>query len=341
MIKLKTLSVPLAASLLTTWVYAAPSYTAAPLPIPSNASVSGIDINNSVEMAGQTLLTGYGQDAAYWPNDRQIQSLGLPYGMNYSESKAINDYGSVVGNYSFASGSYGVAVWTRGQVSEAFNISGAYGIDAADINNGGDIVGTLIFRLSSDPYPRPYTFIRSGGRTTVLVRPTNWMPNIFKGQPEASSSALFINNVGAIVGEVDGYHYYYNGQFNLLALEPAAMNDQGMIVGKDLFRCLSFNPETGASIANFDTQSHLTGCSSSDINETNVVVGQFEASSGESHGFVFDQSFYDLNSITSFSGQAAVITETVAINDNNVILAMGYYSADVSKTMVPFLLTPN
>lgn len=123
------------------------------LPGGKGSFAEGIDTKGDVVGSSQT-ASGTLTHAFFWSEGR-MTDLGVVDGWPQSEAVAINDRGQVVGNVErlASSGTHKIGhafLWQSGRMRDLNNLinphSGWVLLDAADINNRGQIVGNGIFK---------------------------------------------------------------------------------------------------------------------------------------------------------------------------------------------------
>jgi probable HAF family extracellular repeat protein len=233
----------------------------------------GSAVNRSGQVAGGSATNNGGNAAFVW-NGKKMIDLGQQAPLNGSNSGAngINDSGQVVGQYGTGSTQHAF-LYSNGTMTglPEPGFTGPNGCVADAINNTGQIAGTC-----GDSIGQAHLVLWRGGAVTdlgTLGPPGTW----------SFTQAVAINNNGQIAGTVfsggttEGF-WYSNGTItNLGSFLPAAINDNGVMVGGPSI-------DTGGTVQNLNT---LIPAGSGDqiqnataINNNGQIVASATGSSG-------------------------------------------------------------
>lgn len=293
-----------------------PSYTLQDLgTLPGATTSSAAGINDAGQVVG---TSGTSQSTqAFLYTGGTLQNLGASLsGSSYATG--INDAGQVVGYTANGNLANGAFLYSGGSVQPLTQL-----IDAAGINNNGQIAGDVNVPNPGAHYPAIY----SNGSVQTL------------SQQSRFNTAAGINNTGQVVFNFEeGTTYegelYSNGTLSQLPTLGGVsgtvygINDQGQIVGTAMISGTyrGGNEEayvySGGTIQDLGTLGGGTSEALA-INNTGEIVGNSEtATSGTAtDGFLdVNGTMYDLNALVS--GDAGyVITSAVAINASGEIAA--------------------
>ena len=248
-------------------------------------------------------------------------------GATFTGAFGINDAGTIVGAYGYASGmEYGFTL-SGGTYTSLNSPAGVLEAEARSINNAGTIVGSCYTASIV------YGFSLSGGVYTTLSYP---------GAVE--TEAVGINDAGTIVGIYNNTGSYPSSSFSLsgttwtilsypgaVQTEAVGINDAGTIVGD--YSGYGFSLSGGV----YTTLSYpgATSTDASGINNAGTIVGSYVTpggSKGEVHGFVPEQWGLYLHRLSR-----CYITEAFGINDAGDIVGVWEDASGVSHG---FLATP-
>lgn len=301
-----------------------------------------------------------------------VTQLGVLDGGTYSEARAINNLGQVVG-YSQAKGEEAHAVlWDPNDGIQDIGISSSDASVAYDINNNGQVVGTLrssgytVGQFMWDEANGLRVIMPDGGIApsvndfgqvaihTYLWDPVNGAQNIGVG------SATSINNQGQIVGRTLGYPYYayiwdsINGVQTLGTFGDREdswafdVNDLGQMVGcvTNPGSAIAFYWDSEVGMVSIGTLEDASHSRAEAIN----IHGQVVGTSYDEGAFIWSQEAGILNLNDQLSEQSGqwYIEEAYDINDSGQIVGTGYmgphgddYSGAVLLTPVPAVPAPS
>ena len=202
----------------------------------------GSAVNRSGWVAGGS-ATNNGGNAAFLWNGKKMIDLGQQAPLNGSDSGAngINDSGQVVGQYGTSSTQHAF-LYSNGTMTglPEPSFTGGSGCVADAINNTGQIAGTC-----ADTTGATHLALWHNGTVTDLG--TLSPPGSY-----SYTQAVSINNNGQIAGTVftggttEGFLYSNGTITNLGSFLPAAINDNGVMVGGDQI-------DTGSTLQNLNT----------------------------------------------------------------------------------------
>jgi probable HAF family extracellular repeat protein len=202
----------------------------------------GSAVNRSGWVAGGS-ATNNGGNAAFLWNGKKMIDLGQQAPLNGSDSGAngINDSGQVVGQYG-SSATQHAFLYSNGTMTglPEPSFTGGSGCVADAINNTGQIAGSC-----ADATGQAHLVLWHNGTVTDLG--TLGTPGTF-----SFTRAVAINSSGQIAGTVftggvDEGFLYSNGTItDLGSFLPAAINDNGVMVGGDQI-------DTGGTLQNLNT----------------------------------------------------------------------------------------
>ena len=202
----------------------------------------GSAVNRSGWVAGGS-ATNNGGNAAFLWNGKKMIDLGQQAPLNGSDSGAngINDSGQVVGQYGTSSTQHAF-LYSNGTMTglPEPSFTGGSGCVADAINNTGQIAGTC-----ADATGQAHLVLWHNGAVTDLG--TLSPPGSY-----SYTQAVSINNNGQIAGTVftggtsEGFLYSNGTITNLGSFLPAAINDNGVMVGGDQI-------DTGGTLQNLNT----------------------------------------------------------------------------------------
>jgi len=233
---------------------------------------AGTAINSSGEVVGWTDTNAdTGAEAAVW-NGQKWTPLGLPQG---SVATGINDSGQVVGSVSNVTTGSQPFLDSNGTITylpePGFVASSNLGCDADAVNNHAQIAGTCWGYNSKLSTIRADLVLWQNGTVTDL------------GTFSFEGSVAAINNNGqiigyqtAITGVNQGFLYSNGTMTNLGSFLPAAINDNGVMVGGQYI-------DSGGTVQNLNT---LIPAGSPTIQDANAINnnGQIAASTTGSTG---------------------------------------------------------
>jgi len=203
----------------------------------------GSAINRSGWVAGVSATKNGGGDAFLW-NGQKMLDLGQQAPLNGSNSEAngINDSGQVVGQYGTNPGhAFLYSSGTLAGLPEP-GFTGGSGCAASAINNTGQIAGAC-----TDTSGNYHLVLWQKGAVTDL--------GTLAGTPgtvPAFQQAISVNNTGQIAGTVfsnggtEGFLYSNGTLTSLGSFTPAAINDNGVMVGGSSI-------DSGGTITNLNT----------------------------------------------------------------------------------------
>jgi probable HAF family extracellular repeat protein len=241
---------------------------------------AGTAINSSGEVVGWTDTNAdTGQEAAVW-NGQKWTPLGLPQG---SVAAGINDSGQVAGSVSNVTTGSQPFLDSNGTVTDlpepGFVATSNLGCQANAINNNAQIAGTC----------SGASYNRKTGVTTFRTDLVLWQNGTVTDLGTLSgvdNGATAINNNGQIIGYeiaetgvINGFLYSNGTMTSLGSFKPAAINDNGVMVGGQYI-------DSGGTITNLNT---LIPAGSPTIQDANAINdnGQIAASTtGSTSGAV-------------------------------------------------------
>jgi len=236
---------------------------------------AGTAINAAGEVAGWSDTSAdTGQEAAVW-NGNKWTALGVPQG---SVATGINDSGQVVGSWSNVTTGSQPFLDSNGTITDlpepGFVATSNLGCQADAVNNNAQIAGTCWGYNSKLSSIRADLVLWQNGTVTDL------------GTFSFRGSVAAINNIGqiigygtAITGVSQGFLYSNGSMTNLGSFIPAAINDNGVMVGGPYI-------DSGGTVQNLNT---LTPAGSPQIIYANGINdnGQIVASAiGSTSGAV-------------------------------------------------------
>jgi probable HAF family extracellular repeat protein len=216
--------------------------------LPGDVESLALDINDVGQVVGRSGMGGGGCDAlecngnaVLWENGT-VTDLGTLPNHNYSEARAINNQGEIVGlSGSWGSGNHAV-LWTNGVITDLEMLPYDGSTSASGINERGQIIGSGAGGILTNA--APHAVLWDNGTITDLGIVATWF------DPTASpvgrvdfSHAYGINNRGQIVGvstTSTGVHavLWENGTVTDLGTLPGhnyseafGINDRGQIMG--------------------------------------------------------------------------------------------------------------
>ena len=202
----------------------------------------GSAVNRSGQVAGGS-ATNNGGNAAFLWNGKKMIDLGQQAPLNGSNSGAngINDSGQVVGQYGTNSTQHAF-LYANGTMTglPEPSFTGGSGCVADAINTAGQIAGSC-----QDATGQAHLVLWHSGTVTdlgTLSPPGTW----------SFTRAISISNTGQVAGSVDaggadeGFLYSNGAITNLGSFLPAAINDNGVMVGGNQI-------DTGGTLQNLNT----------------------------------------------------------------------------------------
>ncbi len=328
-----------------TMLIAARQYQLSPLAsIVNELEAYAAGINNSGQVVGHVIDPVGHAHAAYWGEDGQRLLPELDVSAPYSHAYRINESGQIVGKAGTAEGSVHATLWTEFQVTDIGTLTGAGDSFAADISDGGVVVGSSTAEVGQSAF----TWTSDGG----FVDYGNTEP------PFRLAVAGFngINNHGLMVGTsyiiLDPYHAAFarEGQKGLTDLSPPgrnsvgmamAVNDAGTIVGYQSGGDGSIQATIFREDGSLDQLGTL-GLEESwalDVNQANETVGRaFAFGPGGLITKAFVTSGRDMLDIleNSSNPDGWLLVEATAINDHGVIVGNGLFQGEPRA----FMATP-
>lgn len=178
-------------------------------------------IGTGINTAGD--IVGYGINGAFIYRNNVLTDLGT-FGGTYSQARAINTLGQVVGDYAPVDEPYSKVlafVWKDGVKQDILPLAGNYAY-AADINDAGQVVGVsngqvfvwqngVMTYLGISGGGNNYSINNAGTvigpefiyQAGVVINPTSLLPPPAPGTMMIGGVSLEdINNLGQIVGNV-------------------------------------------------------------------------------------------------------------------------------------------
>lgn len=296
--------------------------------LPDSVSVEGVAINNSGQVAGNSIDANGVSFAVLWNGTTPTVLAGSDTGFTYSAFVGgMNNLGDVVG--------YDTAFKTRvdlwgGNVSDQCGGDEAwYWTTGTAINDAGQIVGTL-----GGDVPFPFAILWSN------FCPTNDMANL--GPFSYGDYPTSINNVGEVVGyayldpeDLTQHAAQLNPNFRDMGTLGGKnsganqINDRGFVVGwadiaNNRSHAALWGPNTKAN--DLGTLGGKTS-SANGINTQGDAVGSSQTLSGASHAVLWTHLHYlaeDLNNEIGAVTKQITLTEAAATNDHCQVLANGY-----------------
>ena len=323
-----------------------PAYTItelAPPPGGPGPNVLAWDINGQGNVAG-----GWGQGWTSAPMVlRAVQwdaTVPHPIGVSSQEASlgtAINDAGEIVGFHSY----FSAFLYSGGQVQDLSQVLGPDLSYAADINDGGIVVGSVGDVLTPT---RAFVYDSKGGSPPILLDP---LPGYDR------SAACAINEAGQVAGlswsaktEITHLFLFENEVMRDLGAvdaEDVRLNDSGVITGT--LSGNAFRLDSSAVNPVFEKLAPLPGQSwslGSGINNDGVVVGQYTNHQGGTRAFVnFPSSNPEPGSfvleelVTNLDDW--LLSWAHRINNNGEIVGLGTQRNDPNQQTRAFLLTPH
>ena len=237
---------------------------------------AGTAINSSGEVVGWADTNAdTGAEAAVW-NGQKWTALGLPVG---SVATGINDAGQVVGSSSNVTTGSQAFLDSNGTVTDlpepGFVASSNLGCQADAINNNAQIAGTCwgynrkLASLYAD------LVLWQNGTVTDL----GTLGGVRNGATAINNNGQIIGYETAITGVTNGFLYSNGTMTNLGSFNPAAINDNGVMVGGQYI-------DSGGTVQNLNT---LIPAGSPTIQDANAINnnGQIAASTtGSTSGAV-------------------------------------------------------
>lgn len=226
------------------------------------------DINNRQQIVGSSYTAGAEDHAFLWENGAWLD-LGVPLGGVFSYASAINDWGQIVGS----SDSDLSWLWQNGSIIDLGGL-GTDGCLAMDISDRGAIVGG-----SSTALGDWHAFLWRPGANGLMI-------DLKISRPQYTSEANSINELGQIVGQVNGQAFLWNRK---------VVTKLGTLGGP--------------------------GSRATSINNTTQIVGNSQTSSGLWHAFVWDSGvMVDLGTLGE--GWQSI---AFSINDNGWIVGSSWF----------------
>ncbi|MCH9002292.1 MAG: hypothetical protein IIC02_06935 [Planctomycetes bacterium] len=315
--------------------------------VTASESSLGLHINSSRDVAGFD-EDAAGDPGAWFSECGSFTSLGTLGGAD-GEALGINDAEEVVGWAHDGSGNRKAFTWTSGGgMTDLGTVSGRTDSEAAAINAGSEVVGTVLdFGVPPDNrlafIDLPLAAYTLGAGMTSL--------GTFGGD---ESVAMDINDSGQVAGGAQ----YVSRNMRPFRWANGTMTDLGTLGGESisvLHRGQAINSSgnvVGLSYtAGGDRHAFYWDGSMSDlgvltggdtswafgINDSDEVVGTSNVTGGDFHAFVWDATngLRDLNNLISGSW---TLTRAVDINNNGLITGWG---TNPSGDVRAFLLTPS
>jgi probable HAF family extracellular repeat protein len=307
--------------------YSTPSYIAEALPLPGTNSLAH-SVGNDGTVVGFYRETQYRGFATQNSTTTTYPTLG--FGGTYNKFIEVNNTSVATGralttDFTFHAFTYDITSGGGLQDIGTLGGSNSYG---EDINDAGQVVG-----FSDTASGQSHAFSYSGGSMTDL--------GTLGGN---DSNAYGVNNHGVIVGDAQlsdtskhAFSYQNGVMTDLGSLggtsAAIAINDNGLIAGNAQVNGQNHAALfTGTGIIDLGT---LGGLSAEvfDINNLGWVVGTSLTTSGESHAFLYGNTFgmLDLNDLLINSGaDFQTLTQAWSVNDYGQIVGTGVSISGVS-----------
>jgi len=241
---------------------------------------AGSVINRSGQVAGGSATKNGGNDAFFW-NGQKMIDLGSQAPLNGSDSGAngINDSGQVVGQWGTNDPQHAF-LYSNGTMTglPEPSFTGPVGCEADAINNTGQIAGAC-----GDSTGTAHLVLWHNGAVTdlgTLGTPGSW----------SFTQAVSINNNGQIAGSVfmeggttEGFLYSNGAITSLGSFLPAAINDNGVMVGGPSI-------DSGGTVLNLNTL--IPAGSGYQIQDATAINdnGQIVANATDNHALLLNPS---------------------------------------------------
>jgi probable HAF family extracellular repeat protein len=281
----------------------------------------------------QVLGTILGLSAAMVFGQTATNEAGITFttidvpGMPFTALQGINTAGDIVGYYATSSdpqGPYHAFLWHDGTFT-FFDYPGSQGTLARRINDAGLIVGYAVFRNGN--VLRGFSYDGTNWKTIMQSGSTaTWVEGV-------NNHGVIVGGVGS-VGSTRGFEFK-GGQFKDVTppgshryVFDSGLNDLGTIVGSSDFGGFSYSNGTFTHMdfpGSQYTEVH-------DINDSGVMVGQYEMPATGYSGFWFLDGTY-----TTLNYPGALWTFAEAINSLNQVV--GYYELE-GGSVHGFLTSP-
>jgi probable HAF family extracellular repeat protein len=290
------------------------------------------DINDRGQIVGSQYL---------WDNGTVTQ-LGFLPGANFTNAKAINNLGQVVGSSGVLNNYSRAFIWQNGVMSGLGTASHpicqvCYYGNANDINDRGQVVGNL--GLIDPPLGYPPTFLWANGTLIDAIGLAYY------------TSAQAINNSGKAVvnmGRHGSMGIWPNGISNQLntpttfwSISGHDINNNDQVVASGLFFSSSggnwLGLDSRALLWDGDTVIDLGNLfNANSINDATIVVGSSRINTTTSHASLWEKGkFFDLNTLIP-ANSGWELESALKINNKNQIIGTGKFNGESRS----FLLTP-
>ncbi len=287
------------------------------------------DINDKGQIVGSQYL---------WDNG-MLAELGFLPGANATYAKGINNLGQIVGSSGLLGTSSSAFIWQDGIMSSlgtppASICTGCYYTTANDINDQGQVIGTLSALF---PYPYQLEFVWMNGSLTDAIRASNY------------TFAVAINDAGKVLINTAGIGRSWpaiwdNGnltQLNTLGgvfSSAKDINNTDQVIGSLTrfglggigLHTMLWGDDTVTELEN------LSSFSANSINDSTLVVGASRFNNSTSYAFIWeDGELFDLNTLIPADSGWELVSAS-KINNKNQIVGTGKINGESRG----FLLTP-
>jgi probable HAF family extracellular repeat protein len=346
------------------------NYSVTDLGTLGGAKSTACSINDLGKVAGKSAIATGQLHAFSWQNGI-ITDLGTLPGLSFSEARAVNNRGQVVGDSSLTGGPpFHAALWENGGVTALGALPGGSFSFAIGINNRGQVVGgartagnlqvhgflwqdgkmkDLGVLLASDQQSVARAINSQdqvvGNSSQIIRDPPPPSNRAFLWQDEQMTDLGTLGGDWVIafgineVGQVAGASFTANGELHAFLWQEGVMTDLGTLGGTTavaqprLPASCSLQLHPGA----FGGAAVGTFSLANGINNRAQVVGRSMAANGEDHAFVWsDGVMTDLNSVIP-AGSGWTLIEAASINGSGQIVGFGTINSQTHA----FLLTPN
>jgi hypothetical protein len=222
-----------------------------------------------------------------------FQQLNFPPPATKGQPVALNDLGGIAGTFVDSKNVSHGFLFYQGRLT-TFRFPGSSGTTVTDMSRNGIIVGD--FSVAGDPRGHHY-MVHAGGFHEIIL----------PGHPNADFTVTGVNSNGDVVGAInsqtlpaDGY-VLHNGKLTFLLVPgsdvtlPTSINDQGVVVGGSLAQFVNENPAfmwKNGVFSNVVPPGSIGFVNAAKVNNSSVVVGDYQAADTHSEGFALDNGTY-------------------------------------------------
>lgn len=258
-------------------------YSVTDLGVPPDCPTCRDCVARGINNDGQAIANcgGFIKKAFLWENGVRTSLTGLTGGAA-TEARGINENGDVVG-YSYSYDESHCVMWSGGVITRLTASSGPYACMSYvdDLNDAGQAVGS----------------VTASGLTYAAL----WDNFTITRLVQLDSSAMAVNNAGAVVGHMLVPGGYYGDEYHAFLVEDNDLTDLGLLAYY----------QSGAN----------------DINEAGIVVGQSYTSSSSDRL----AALWNGNTFRSLGSLGGTRSQAQAINCHEQVVGFSWTEGNLAR----------